>query len=43
MNEAVTTATLGLAISMGGIVVLAAAAGILVAWIENRIDRSGSH
>lgn len=43
MNDAVIVGTTALAISMGGIVVLAVAAGLLVAWIEKRVDHGDDH
>lgn len=43
MNDAVIVGTLGLAISMGGIVVLAVVAGSLVAWLETKVDHGGEH
>ena len=43
MNDAVFTGALGLMGSMGAIVVLATAAGLLVAWLETRIDHGDSH
>ena len=43
IGEAVFVGTLGMAISMGAIVVVAALAGILCYVIENRIDHSEHH
>lgn len=43
MTAPVFTGTLALAISMGGIVVLAAAAGALVTWLETRASHGGEH
>lgn len=43
MNDAVFVQTLGLAISMGAIVVAGTAAGLLLSWIEGRTDRGDAH
>ncbi len=43
MNDAVFVQTLGLAISMGAIVVVATLAGLLLSWFEGRADRDETH
>jgi hypothetical protein len=43
MNDAVFVQTLGLAISMGAIVVAATAAGLLLCWFEGRADHGEEH
>ncbi len=43
MNDAVFVQTLGLAISMGAIVVAGTAAGLLLSWFESKADRDDAH
>ncbi len=43
MNDVVFVQTLGLAISMGAIVVVATAAGLLLSWFESKADHGDAH
>ncbi len=43
MNDVVSVAGLGLIISMGGFIVVSTLAGLLLAWLEPRVDHGEEH
>ena len=43
MSDAVIVGTLGMAISMGAIVVAAVIAGVLCYWLDGKVDHGGEH